>query len=245
MRDIKVLSVVVILFCCSLVMGGELEEGLLFYTSFDKGVKADISRGNPEPISLKGNIQLEDGIKGKSIITGNDFITTLSYSTEGNFNITRGTISIWIKPIDWLGDKGKAKLFHIFMLEYSNQGYLGIEMERFNTPYACLLFYASYFPNREKIHIRYSGTKNWENGIWHHVVITWDNKEVRLYIDGVFIGRGQLTAPFTASDLHAKYFYIGTGGEEHTSIDEFRIWERDLTYSEVFQLYQKEKAGIN
>jgi hypothetical protein len=215
--------------------------GLLFHASFDKGLKADTAGGNPDP-KVKGNVQYDTGVRGKAVIGGDSFVTNLEYQNKGNFQIEKGTVSFWIKPIDWLGDKGKAQIFNLFMQGNGDaRGYFGIEMARFGQPEPNLLFYSVNYPNREKAFINDGNSVNWTNDQWHQVVMTWDERQVKLYVDGEVSGTAQLTAPFTPADLHSTTFAFLAGGEEHTALDEVRIWDHPLEPAEILSRYKEEK----
>lgn len=215
--------------------------GLLFHASFDKGLKADTAAGNPDP-KVTGNVQYDTGVVGKAVIGGDSFVTGLDYQNKGNFQIEKGTVSFWIKPIDWLGDKGKAQIFNLFIQGGGDaKGYFGIEMARFGQPEPNLLFYSINFPNREKAFINDANSVNWPNDQWHQIVMTWDDRQVKLYVDGEVSGTAQLTAPFTPADLHSRTFTFLGASEEHTALDEVRIWDHPLEPAEVLSRYKEEK----
>ena len=80
------------------------------------------------------------------------------------------------------------------------------------------------------------------NGVWHHVVGTYDRKSVRLYVDGAEVGTGTPAkqpigyAAFTAKDMYIGD-YEATQCQNQAnfagSIDDVRIWNRALTPAEV------------
>ncbi|MFZ2726926.1 MAG: LamG domain-containing protein [Methylococcaceae bacterium] len=92
----------------------------------------------------------------------------------------------------------------------------------------------------------------WDGG-WHHIVGTYDNKAVRLFVDGVQVGSGTPEnlaisyASFTHKDLYIGSYddgsvcfaddpeLQGTYSNGHFSgdIDSVRIWNRALSPSEI------------
>jgi hypothetical protein len=215
------------------------ENGLLFYCGFENGVRAETAAGNPVPV-VEGRLEVVDGHTGKGLLTGDGFITKLSYENKGNFEVKQGTVSLWIKPQDWLGAEGTAKLFHLFRQGDSLRGYYGLELQRFSTKNPVLLFYSLKFPKQDRVAIADKKSSAWSNGVWRHVAFTWDDQEVKLYTDGALAGSGQLTAPYAESDIAARSFSFGTKGEEHTVIDNVGIWNRPLSAAEITGLYQGE-----
>lgn len=211
------------------------QDGLLFHASFDQGVKADFAKGNPEPV-VKGNVVQDTGIKGKSLLTGKNFVTELGYENEGNFSAPQGTVSFWIKPVDWLGDQGTAKIFNLFMQGIPGKGYFGLEMLRGENNQLMLIIFSVQFPDRDNIYFGHEASVAWQNGQLHHLLFAWDRKEMRLYVDGVAGRTGKITQPFEAEDLKARHFLLGCSGDEHTAIDEVRIWDRPLSAEEIAQL---------
>ncbi len=219
--------------------GGKPESGLLFYCGFENGVRAETAVGNPVPVA-EGRADAVEGRTGKGLLTGDGFITKLSYENKGNFEAKQGTVSLWIKPQDWLGAEGTAKLFHLFRQGDSLRGYYGLELQRFSTKNPALMFYSLKFPQQGRVYITDRKSAAWSNGVWRHVAFTWDDKQVNLYTDGALAGSGQLTAPYADSDITARHFSFGTKGEEHTVIDNVGIWNRPLSAAEIAALYQGE-----
>jgi len=231
----------IVFLCSALWVEAEWQDGLLFHASFDQGVTADFAKGKPEP-ATNGNPRLAEGVRGKVLLVGDSSVTGLAYENDANFSITQGTVAFWLQPIDWLGNRGKAKFFNLFMQGAgSGAGYFGLEMERFNQPEPVLIFYSLNFSNRRNMHIPCAGSGHWLNHAWHHVALTWNSREGRLFVDGEFVGSDRLTEPFQSSDLHSQTFTIGGSGEEHTALDELRLWNRPLNASEIGELYRKEK----
>jgi len=85
-----------------------------------------------------------------------------------------------------------------------------------------------------------------ENGIWHHVVGTYDGREMQLWLDGQLVG--ELTAQYRSGISTNDYpIYIGTDinafnvAYTRMMFDDIRIYHRALTPSEVMILWQLER----
>jgi hypothetical protein len=73
---------------------------------------------------------------------------------------------------------------------------------------------------------------------WHHVVATYDQKDLRLYVDGNFIGSSNNpTTPW--SIIHNFYVATNPGNTNfwQGSVDDLVIYNRTLSHNEVVLLY--------
>lgn len=78
------------------------------------------------------------------------------------------------------------------------------------------------------------------DGEWHHAVVTYDQVNVRLYVDGV---AQTPTATTATPETNAKPLTLGKNSRDATryfkgDLDEIRVWNNDLTAAEVTALYQ-------
>lgn len=101
--------------CCCAVLAGVVradEAGLIFHAPFDNfKVDAAVAGGDPK-CSFKESIELRNfpGVKGGALALNDE--ERCEYDVKGNFNPLRGTLSIWVKPVNW---DGKDGLFHHFV----------------------------------------------------------------------------------------------------------------------------------
>lgn len=87
------------------------------------------------------------------------------------------------------------------------------------------------------------------DGNWHHLVGTYDQTAVRLYVDGVEVGTGTPhTAPIPYDMFTNKDLYIGDydgdanscdnyNGNYVGELDEVKVWSKALTAEEVVKRY--------
>lgn len=77
------------------------------------------------------------------------------------------------------------------------------------------------------------------DGLWHHVVATYDGSNVTYYIDGVTSGTVASVNPaVTSTDLAiGRRNFVGFNEYFDGSIDDVRIYNKTLSASEVKQLY--------
>ena len=89
--------------------------------------------------------------------------------------------------------------------------------------------------------VSYNNPSYMWNNQWHHIVGTWNNGPIRMYIDGILVNA---SADYSGSiDISNDSLYIGysKSSEEsfNGSIDEVRIYNRALSAEEVRYHYNK------
>jgi hypothetical protein len=86
-------------------------------------------------------------------------------------------------------------------------------------------------------------------GRWYHIVVTWTLSGVKLYLDGKVVAESITSASsFTFSNLRiGRTDRTGTGFQKNLngSIDQVRIFNRDVTDCEVQQLFHEKRSTIN
>ncbi|NBS79480.1 hypothetical protein EBS57_06645, partial [bacterium] len=153
-------------------------------------------------------------------------------NTEGlNFSGGKFTVSAWIQSSVLQVDNSIAGK-HVFN---SQNGY-GISMWQ-DSP----CFYVGSDP-------RLQAPQTYSDGIWHHVVGTWDGARMALYINGVL----DVSKNWSYSNFNSARFMIGKsagvnphgGGRFIGKIDDVRLYNRALSSSEVVQLLGQEAGSL-
>jgi hypothetical protein len=86
-------------------------------------------------------------------------------------------------------------------------------------------------------------TPGYNDGAWHQATLVVDAAGGRLYVDGVKKASqpwaGLAGASTTTQDIHLGHYPGAFGGAEYLpgTIDDFRLYNRALTDTEVLQLY--------
>ena len=83
---------------------------------------------------------------------------------------------------------------------------------------------------------------------WNHVVATYDNTTMRLYINGVEVSNLPYNSPIvnSATTDPLRIAYDATGDDEYIgSVDEVKMWGKALSASEILSIYTNEVAGNN
>lgn len=217
-------------------------EDLSFYAAFDESLEATFSAREAKPQKVVGRYEFVPGVLGKAVVAG-ELGKELAYSVRDNLDTQKGTISLWVKPLEWqAGDLKDHYLLSIpdkFVLRAAqNSG--GVHLEWFNFGGATYLYPQG--PYRDK---------------WKHLVYTWGNKEVVLYQNGQFAGRigldNRIYFPPSAKELprwEDGLFYLcdptktQEGGKNTTVVDELMVFNRPLSATEVRNLYRRATASL-
>jgi hypothetical protein len=87
-----------------------------------------------------------------------------------------------------------------------------------------------------------TGTTAINDGQWHHVVAMLDrtSEELRVYIDGLLEGTGDISGFSGSQETGAEPFEVGSRNQSYTfdgTIDDVRLYKRALSIGEVAALY--------
>lgn len=243
MRNSFIFSIIVTVFMVSgAVSAGDVppRDGVLFYASFDNGLAADYSAGNPQP-TLSANAELAEGKSGKGYVQNG--VGSLRFACAKNILPDTGTVAFWVKPVNWDGTDSIFR--HFFAVGGLGKGQRHMQLYRY---YRSGLIWLVRNPAvKGNFSIGMSNEfRRWKKGEWHHLAITWDKntKEVRLYCDGKF-ARGVYNAdyfPAEAANLGGE-FVLNTlvnapnnDIESRTVIDDFYIFDRAVGERQIAEL---------
>ena len=206
-----------------------LINGLVSYYQFENNAY-DLS-GNNNDGTEKNGVSYGAGLFGQAaIFDGVDDYISLG---SNGYNLTKGSISVWFKNdpnitsrnifTQYYNDHNRLKIFSGDMI----RGYSGYSSNYFNL-------------TRDFVDIGLEKTE------WTHVVLTYDFDlaQYSLYTNGVQIdtANNSITGPASIGELligvNKDFDYSGTdyGNFYKGSIDEFRIYNRVLSNSEIQEL---------
>lgn len=201
--------------------GTNLSSGLVGYWSFDPivGTLAPDRSGQGNhgtltngPISTEGKIG-----RGLSLLSASDYVEVANTTS---LQINQGAVGAWIKTSD------------------SGAGYHGIVVKEFS--YGIFLI-----SNVVGIYDWSTGATrstgvNLADGLWHHVVLTFNSGEAnntKIYIDGAHVLDTTMTVQTHLNENLGIGDSIGNSQNFIGSIDEVRVYNRALSAGEVRALY--------
>jgi hypothetical protein len=216
-------------------MAAQAEEGLLFRATFDGNTDAYSLGGAGHPAEITGPAKstFAPGRFGQALLCGPEQ-PLLHYQTAGNVMPPSGTISLWVKPLNWTPEDGN---FHVFFESGTGSGPTGwIILYKFYQGGQMLLRYAD---EKQRVGMAAATGLGWRPGEWHHLAGTWSPAEERLYIDGELAATAP--TPLVAQTL-ADTFALGDNGWHvphagaQTLLDEVRIYAHPLTPDRIREL---------
>ncbi len=150
-----------------------------FYLPFNREA-APLKASGSKSFKSGGKISFVPGIVNQAVSLQG---TKINYNSTKNFDITRGSLALWVKlDQDFKTLKKPVNLFRA--------GHFVLSIQ----PQRKLLFFMTGMHNGEYFRWDYSPqtslVKSWKAGQWHQVAVVWDKKSGRkeLYIDGKLIG---------------------------------------------------------
>ena len=226
----------------------DLEQGLIVELSFDKKVPAALKNEvyPGEVFTPVGEINTAAGIKGQALkFTGYDFVRIVKDAVKFDradafsfsFYLHSNYEGPYMSVLNNLGSKGN--------------NYPGYEIAIIDGYPAARLVHS--FPAR-LIHVR--GTKKLERGAWNHFTFTYDGSGkaagIRLYHDGDLIPVTTVYDKLTQGIANVgKGLTIGgrmsyqTEVDGRGSVDELKIYNRELSAVEAYALYHGSVGKIS
>ena len=157
---------------------------LLFHATFDGDSPVAVeAKGAPEPVEASA-LEWTDGVSGRAVRLPREGKGVLAYAEEGNLSRDCGTVSLWFRcreiganPMKLFS--GAAPMRYLLSTRFP-EGRVGSHAITLRL-------------HRERLRGDVSddaGTYEQTpvlgalDGGWHHIAFTWDEKDVRLYVDG-------------------------------------------------------------
>lgn len=209
-------------------VGSSLSSGLVLHYKFDEGTGTTVSDSSGSNSgSLQGGATWNTGKVGTGAVQFDGVNDNLQGATSG-FVASSGSVSFWVKS-DRQNSVDQYILSH-------------------RSPSGDSRLYLLIPANTSDLIINIGNTLSIDSGVdilvgeWHHVILTWANGSYKLYFDSVLAKNGG----FTGMNSISSCFNIGKfGGPSCTtnanylfgSIDDFRVYNRDITQQEAIDLY--------
>ena len=231
-----------------------LYENIMFYHSFDGTLQPDQSRGSDKIRNgrlVKENFTFIDGIKGKAVFCAakND---SLYFDIKENLDYSKpGTISTWILPKAWVvqtkdtPNQGKTKWKQtyscgIISTAYNQKGYVVLQRMTSHVPGGKDLLWFGFPCFQEIKKSNVNKPYDFKLGQWYHIVQTWDGLNFTVYVNGEELLKTAVPHKITR-DYLAQYFPINIS--KGMAVDEYTIYDKQLSADEVKALYQRFTTG--
>ena len=211
-------------------LGAAASDGLLFHADFNDTLKAVKAAGADTMTSFGGAAVADrfvEGREGKGLLIGPKDGKDKFYATipaAKNIDAAQGSISFWVKPLDWTG---KSKDFSMFVTgnQVGGNNFYIYKYSGQNMGFCAI--------NNKKSQLKVFNPWKWKANEWHHMVYVWDKDSEKLYVDGneeINFKRNLSTNAITLLQVGTR----GWGVEKGMSvIDELKIFNRPMTEEEI------------
>jgi hypothetical protein len=251
---VKFHLLVLLCLCCSSLALALQRSEVLFYAPLDGRADAEIAAGSPA--ALPGlNPRFVDGRNGQALRTGRKSWATpelfpeptmtftmdidiykkygdastvgpLRYAATDNIRAEEGTLSFWMRPVNWKSG-GRER----FLANLGMQDTLAL----FYSPYWAYDMFENYeAPDRYTRAL--VGGGEFRTSVWEHVVIAWNSGLMTWWKNGVRMAKETSIVPLkNATGMLA----FGDGSDDETDFDDILILSRAVTDEEARALYYR------
>ena len=201
--------------------------GLVGYWNFDEGsgTVANDTSGNNNNGTINGATWTA-GKVGNGALSLNGVNQYITINNSPSLNPIVISISAWIKT-------DSAGTYKQILTKDANEGGRVWQFRISNTNKI------QFIPFNSSTNGNYAGSITVTDGLWHHVVGTWDGVTINVYVDGVKDGNG---TAFSGSLRTGQGNRVIVGADDippapqdffNGSIDEVRVYNRALSATEV------------
>ncbi len=210
--------------------GDRAPAGRIFYAPFEGSLDATEARGDKTGEAI-GKPEFAEGRRGQGLVVG---AAGASYATRDNWSLERGSLALWVKPLNWRGDD--SHYHKLFDVKLGRKGRFLLYKYK-STTWGLTCFLDPGEDPRGKIYF-YRRINDWRPGQWRHVAWTWTRLEgMALYLDGrrvASVRGGAYSMPPAGERMTFGADWERHGGR--TVIDEVMIFDRMLAPEEVAAL---------
>lgn len=212
----------------------DLESGLKAYYSFDEGTLENSKAGNSASAVLKGlgsygeRVSYSDEGKAGKAVKLDGYGLKLNQEDLGD----DFTVSVWLKADGTLAENQSV----LFLGYHSPEKWFSVAGNRNNTS-EC-----KAWANGNGYAWKTLGTLGIGAGEWHCLTLTGTGGEMSAWLDGEKAAAGTSNQPLTGAN---QDIYVGVTNWDTAFaglVDEVRVYDRALTESEIYQLYDGRTA---
>lgn len=250
-KKLQISLLPVLFFCAQLNIfaGTSMEDNLKSATTFEVDYASSMdkfnacfSKGNANGTIIASSTPEFDFEPMSTVNNGlktGENCASIQYEAAGNLSPVKGSVEIVVKNLNWEWDDNRIHLF----MQTSKIPANGTLMYIYKHADDGLGVYLEQQASKEKLFLRTKPDK-WALNSKHHLILTYDESEITLYVDGTKRAGGKLTKP----ENWSKYFTAGPGGKfgrnGQSVIGRINLYNRALLQEEVSALAQKRLPGL-
>ncbi|MFA6716727.1 MAG: LamG-like jellyroll fold domain-containing protein, partial [Victivallaceae bacterium] len=222
---------------------GSNNEKTLFYQNFEDNPTAKLT--NKTRGTASGGLHFKNSFDGRGLVVGtwDNTLHNITYAAKNNLNYQQGSVELWIKPMDWNGRD--MKFHHFFAAQGKN---ITMIIYKYTNSDLYFLFGPKQKSAKGRVPWTVCGLNisHWRSNEWHHLICTWDKKEIQLVIDGERVAKPIATfpdTPFDAFSVGALTKWANTDGK--TLVDNLKIYQHALNTGEINMLCRPQQNKKN
>jgi hypothetical protein len=207
--------------------------GRVFYAPFDGSLDAAEAVGS-QTGAAEGKPEFMPGRLGQAVVVGDLGGSAAVAFDSVSLNLERGTLSLWVQPLNWQGDD---KLIHLFF-QAKTEGTGQYLLYKYSSAAWGAAFLIDPNEGRRANMYCYKPIPDWRPGQWHHLACAWTRHEaMKLYLDGKLVASSR-GAGLSRSPLQGLMRFGGAWGNkgDRTALDEAMIFNRMLSDDEIASL---------
>ena len=244
---LKLIHATILLALCAIY--ARAEHGLLFRAGFEGTADAYSLCGVGAPVRISGTGEptFAPGRFGQALVCGPEQ-ALVHYQTQGNLMPASGTVSLWVKPLNWTPDDGN---FHVFLESGSHETATGDPAAGWLILYKYYqhnLLFLRYAEESGQVGMARVTATDWPAGQWVHLAGVWSASGLRIYVNGELVNSA--ARPVVAETLGST-FAVGDNGWHlphkgaRTLIDEVRVYAYPLSPEKIRGLAGSIKVTVS
>ncbi len=211
---------------------------MLLHADFDDSLDCETPKGKSKG-NIVGNVEFVNGRNGKAISVGKDGYVWFD-APSGMLRLP-GSIELWVS-LNFKKNETSPQQSAVFHIEGENP--------LIDSLCACTIYGELRIRMKDHVgHLHGSAEgeiTQWNPGEWHHVVVTWDNEKVKLYLDGeeqIRPDEGKYAGDDVVAFPSGKQTRVNLGwrfGNWYCdcAIDSITIYSKALSPSEISGLFK-------
>jgi hypothetical protein len=191
----------------------------------------DVMLPNTQKAKGGGVLPLKDGVQ---------------VELEKPFPIREGAFSAWVRPINWDGQT--VDMIHLFRAEDERSWWRLFKYRIDANNYGLTFVYGQPSEGGDRRYTFITAPiRDWRKNAWHHVAVTWDENEIRLFIDGERVAASGIKENRLPQGAPGKFRIASPnvrseGDIFRTAFDRVEVYDRPLTDEMVVEL-SRQGAG--
>ncbi|MBT3289886.1 MAG: hypothetical protein HN380_21260 [Victivallales bacterium] len=245
-------SLLIVMLCGLVPTWGAPAARVVFKIGFDDLTSnASIAKGDGQSDLGRGlGATAKEGVKGVGLRLDDE--ETCTFASKDNLPGIAGTVSVWVKPLNWDDTENRFQEFFIASGAAGGKSYY---MTLDSPPIKGAANFGISIHDRatgERTNYIASGAVSWTDGKWVNLVGVWDKQGTKLYINGLLsaakLFRGDAFASLPEGRFKLiphNHFRDGPqrSRRDRTTIDEVTIWDGALPADEVLGQYTAVVGG--